>query len=677
MSLRTKLLVLSIVLALIPLGIAGKTMIRITRDELKSVTNDNLISVAKQVTEEIENFYAYTWMTPLQLIKKVVENKELGAKEKFSLLTKEMQSTADFVAIQISIEGESSPFLLTQDKFSDQLRNASLDPAQILELRPDRITLLRKQKTLFVGDLNYLTPLNTWLLTVILLLDENAFSRPATLSARINLGRLLNRIKNNSFTRIGSITLIDSEGRILLGQGNSDTVPPYKLLETVKNLLSSGIRTMGTELSILPSGERRLGAYAFPNGPGLGVIVEMNESHAYLGLTKMVRNFVTWLIFGFFIAIIGGIVVSISLTRPLRKLTQAVRKLSEGNFSAFSDIQIRSRDEVGTLARAFIEMNNNLEKLYKHQEEYNKTLEQRVGERTKELNETLERAEQANEKIMESIRYAKMIQISLLGNLDRMKACLPDSFFIWKPRDIVGGDIIFTESFEDSFIVAVIDCTGHGVPGAFMTMIASSGLKRIISDERCHKPGDILKRLNFIVKTSLQQDTDYALSDDGLDAAICFVQLSVTNEQLTKKAQQNADECLRITDRCSLMAEQCSLTFAGARLPLLYIHKREINFIKGDRQSIGYKRSDLNFSYTNHTVHIEKGMSFYMYSDGFTDQKGGTKDRRFGSGRFKELIRENAHLPFEIQKDALLDVFENYRGENERQDDVTVVGFGF
>ncbi len=210
-----------------------------------------------------------------------------------------------------------------------------------------------------------------------------------------------------------------------------------------------------------------------------------------------------------------------------------------------------------------------------------------------------------------------------------------------------------------------------------MTMIAFSGLKKIISDERCHNPGDILKRLNFIVKTSLQQDTEYALSDDGLDAAICFVQLSVNNEQVSEKEQQNTDHCSLITDRCSLMAEQRSLTFAGARLPLLYIHNGEINFIKGDRQSIGYKRSDLDFNYTNHTVNIEKGMSFYMYSDGFTDQKGGKKVRRFGSGCFKNVIMANAHLPFEIQKGELLDVFERYRGENERQDDVTVVGFGF
>ena len=257
-------------------------------------------------------------------------------------------------------------------------------------------------------------------------------------------------------------------------------------------------------------------------------------------------------------------------------------------------------------------------------------------------------AEDANKKIMESIRYAKMIQASLLPNLDNIRLHLPDSFFIWMPRDIVGGDIIFADSVDEGFIIAVIDCTGHGVPGAFMTMIASSSLRRIIKDEGCHDPGEILKRLNFIVKTSLHQDTEYALSNDGLDAAICFVK--------PKKA---------------------GLVFAGARLPLIYIRDNEVNVIKGDRQSIGYKRSDLNFEFTNQEVRIEKRMSFYMASDGFVDQLGGENRRRFGSRRFRELLRENAHSPFEEQRDMMLQTFNEHKGKNETQDDVTMVGFGF
>ncbi|QTA80054.1 Two component system response regulator, PPM-type phosphatase domain-containing protein [Desulfonema limicola] len=257
-------------------------------------------------------------------------------------------------------------------------------------------------------------------------------------------------------------------------------------------------------------------------------------------------------------------------------------------------------------------------------------------------------SEEANRKIMDSIQYATIIQKSMLPNLDEIRYYLPDSFFLWQPRDIVGGDIFHAEYLDDGIVIAVIDCTGHGVPGAFMTMIASSAMRRITRTEKCHDPAEILKWLNFIIKTSLQQDTEYALSDDGLDAAICFA-----------KPQEKI------------------ITFAGAHLPLYYVYKNEINVIKGDRQSIGYKRSDLNFNYTNHSIKLEKNMCFYLASDGFADQLGGERELRFGTGRFRKLLLTTALNPFDRQKDMLLQAFYEYKGNHENVDDVTIAGFGF
>lgn len=304
--------------------------------------------------------------------------------------------------------------------------------------------------------------------------------------------------------------------------------------------------------------------------------------------------------------------------------------------------------------------------------------QQQLKMKNTRLNQTLKEVEEINEKIMASIRYAKVIQTSLLPNLDGSNIYLPDSFVIWMPKDVVGGDIFFKDLFTDpdscsGFIFAVIDCTGHGVPGAFMTMIASSGLRRIIKDEGCRDPAKILKQLNFIVKTSLQQDREDTLSDDGLDAAICFVELPADGDPAKVKQRLAEGDCQLISN-CSL-----NLTFAGARLPLYYAHGDEINVIKGDRQSIGYKRSDLNFDYTNHTISVEKGMSFYLFSDGFVDQLGGEKKRkrRFGTRRFRNLLKENNRKPFAEQREILLQAFNEHKGDHERQDDVTVLGFGF
>jgi ligand-binding sensor domain-containing protein/serine phosphatase RsbU (regulator of sigma subunit) len=315
-------------------------------------------------------------------------------------------------------------------------------------------------------------------------------------------------------------------------------------------------------------------------------------------------------------------------------------------------------------------------------------LEQKVKERTHDLNIALEEVRTANEQITDSLNYARLIQRSLLPNPDEVKAAIPNSFFIWMPRDIVGGDIFFFDVFADGFVIAVIDCTGHGVPGAFMTMIAFSGLKRIISDEKCHNPGEILKRLNIIVKTSLQQDTDRSLTDDGLDAGICLVrsQDAGGRSQGTGRRGQVSGDRGQEQEKSSLMTtyeETCfRLIFAGARLPLFYTLNDEIKVIKGDRQSIGYKRSDLDFEFKNHPIDVQKGMRFYMATDGFIDQIGtgdpeGSDPRRFGKKRFTELLRKNSRLPFEQQQEILLRTFDSFKGERERQDDMTVVGFGF
>ena len=259
-----------------------------------------------------------------------------------------------------------------------------------------------------------------------------------------------------------------------------------------------------------------------------------------------------------------------------------------------------------------------------------------------------EKAETVNKVITDSIQYAKIIQTSLLPNLADVKTHLPNSFLLWLPRDIVGGDIIYMDSFDEGFLLAVIDCTGHGVPGAFMTMVASTSLRRITRDEKCYEPAEILKRLNVMVKTSLQQDRESASSDDGLDAAICWIK----NEENT-------------------------LDFAGARLPLYYINGGEVSIIKGDKQSLGYKSSNLAFEFSTHKVDIEAGMSFYLSTDGFIDQLGGEKGFSFGKKRFLALLQENQHLSFEEQSKKIMQAFNEYKGDNDRLDDVTVVGFGF
>ncbi|HLN24154.1 MAG TPA: SpoIIE family protein phosphatase [Patescibacteria group bacterium] len=293
-----------------------------------------------------------------------------------------------------------------------------------------------------------------------------------------------------------------------------------------------------------------------------------------------------------------------------------------------------------------------------------RTLEQRVIDRTNELARQKDGVERAlaqlnaahaelnkvNRHINESIRYASRIQTSLLPDNSSLDGMLHDIAVGWSPRDVVGGDFYWIGRFGDRCIISVMDCTGHGVPGAFMTAIVASVLDRILH-EHCHDdPAMILQLLNRLVKASLRQEQhehagDIA-SDDGLDAAICLID----NQRGT-------------------------LTYAGANIPLLYAVDNHIHEVKGDRHSLGYRTSRADFAFTNHVVPMTAGMAFYLATDGVTDQVGGPHRRLFGRRRLSAALRDGLELSMHEQMQRIFLILSDYRGEESRRDDMTFIGF--
>lgn len=257
-----------------------------------------------------------------------------------------------------------------------------------------------------------------------------------------------------------------------------------------------------------------------------------------------------------------------------------------------------------------------------------------------------EELESHNERMIESIRYAEMIQRSLLPGLDRLKAVSPDSMFIWMPKDIVGGDIFYTYSSPERSIIALMDCTGHGVPGAFLTMIAYSEIRKIVLDDSFFSPSDILQRLNKAVKNVLHKSTDRSETDDGLDAAVCQI------DHINRK-----------------------VVYAGARLPLFYVKNQMLHRKNGDKQSIGYKDSDDHYLFTDHTIDVKDRCWFYLKTDGFTDQLGGVKNLRFGTKRFTAMIMDHYDKPYGEQRKLFLKTLLDYEEGNAQIDDITLIGF--
>lgn len=344
---------------------------------------------------------------------------------------------------------------------------------------------------------------------------------------------------------------------------------------------------------------------------------------------------------------------------PLKKLESAAAAIANGRLETVVE-KLRD-DEVGRLAVSFDHMRRSvralvaqLQEVNLHLEEHNRLLEHRVAERTcelqennKKLEETLLRVNEANTKIFESLQYAKKIQFSLFPDEEQIKQYLPNYFIVWEPRDIVSGDFFFIHPFEEGLFIALIDCTGHGVPGALMTMVAISSLRTVLLDEQCFMdPAHVLKRMNFLVRSFLKQDTNEGHSDDGLDAAVCFL------------------------DRRNKY-----LLFAGARMPLFYTCDLHVRQVKGECQSLGYRNSDISYTFSNHRIPFETGAVFYLTSDGFFDQLGGEKRLPFGYKRFQRLVDHYAGQSMERQRDEFMKAFFHHCGSEDIQDDVTVVAF--
>jgi len=250
--------------------------------------------------------------------------------------------------------------------------------------------------------------------------------------------------------------------------------------------------------------------------------------------------------------------------------------------------------------------------------------------------------ESKNRLITSSIEYAQTIQQALLPDDDRLDQLLPEHFILYHPKDIVSGDFYWVRQADGSVLVAAVDCTGHGVPGAFMSILGLSFLNEVTRSKYCC-PANILDQVRKKVKHALKQTGEFAEQRDGMDMAL--VQLGNDHR---------------------------SLKYAGAYNPLYLVREGVLTEYKGDRQPVAIHYREKPF--TNHTVDLLPGDSFYIFSDGFADQIGGEHDRKLMSGTFKEWLREIAGEPMQKQKMILEERIRTWQGDNEQTDDILVIG---
>jgi serine phosphatase RsbU (regulator of sigma subunit) len=278
-------------------------------------------------------------------------------------------------------------------------------------------------------------------------------------------------------------------------------------------------------------------------------------------------------------------------------------------------------------------------------EQEKRILEGKVLERTEEINRQNVELAIKNKDITDSIVYARRIQEAILPPMDEIYAAMPQSFVLYMPKDIVSGDFYWFSHVEGKAIIAAADCTGHGVPGAFMSMIGHSLLNEIVNEKGIYSPDQILNKLREGIIDSLKQRGAEGESKDGMDIALCTIDVAKQEMQ-----------------------------FAGANNPLYILRNGEILETKGDKQPIGiYMGQESPF--TNHTFKLDQEDRVYIFSDGYADQFGGERGKKFMYKRFKELVMKIYEKDMQKQRDKLEYTIEQWRGDLEQLDDILVIGF--
>ena len=248
-----------------------------------------------------------------------------------------------------------------------------------------------------------------------------------------------------------------------------------------------------------------------------------------------------------------------------------------------------------------------------------------------------------NKDILDSITYAKRLQDAILPALSTVKQQLPESFVFYKPKDIVAGDFYWMQQSGNSTLIAACDCTGHGVPGAMVSVVCSNALNRAVKEFNITDPGKILDKTRELVIDTFQKSGSEV--KDGMDISLCSILPS---------------------------SGGAKILWAGANSPLWYLQKGEVNEIVADKQPIGVQDGHKDF--TTHTLTLDKGDVLYMFTDGYIDQFGGPKGKKYKSKLFREFIKSITSKNMEEQKNMLNRTFEDWKGNYEQTDDVCVIG---
>jgi len=281
----------------------------------------------------------------------------------------------------------------------------------------------------------------------------------------------------------------------------------------------------------------------------------------------------------------------------------------------------------------------------KAQKKIQEYLEKELEARTRVVMKQKGEIELQNIEITDSINYAKRIQTSILPDINRLKESFKDAFILFHPRDIVSGDFYWFDKLEDDkFILVCADSTGHGVPGAFMSIIGSTLLQDIVTRKRISKPSEILNLLDKQIFSTLNQNVELGVSNDGMDMVICEFNIKTRH-----------------------------IRFASAMRPIIIVLDGEPYYVKGNRSSVGGE-SVMEKYFDDQEYYLKEGDTIYLFSDGLPDQFGGTDGKKMKIARLKRLVEQVSKLPMNEQKEIISKFYFDWKGTYDQVDDVLLMG---
>ena len=372
-------------------------------------------------------------------------------------------------------------------------------------------------------------------------------------------------------------------------------------------------------------------------GMNWAILSEIDEDEAFAEIVALKKKMIVAFFVLLLIVIVTSSFMSMQLTRPIKELSLEAEELGNGNL----DVEIKTgrKDEIGILADNFKKMQGSITKLIMDLRHINHTLEDKVIERTAEVVEQKNIIEEKQKEIIDSILYAKRIQNAILAHDTYLAKHLPEHFVLFRPKDHISGDFYWATKKDGRFWLAVCDSTGHGVPGAFMSLLNIAFLNEAITEKNMTAPHDVLNH----ARKRLIQNMSKEGNKDGMDGILVCID-----------------------------PEEKTYSYAAAHNSPLIIKNGEFVEYHADKMPIGEGIRDESF--TSHKFDVKPGDMIYLYTDGYADQFGGPKGKKFKYKQLNDLLMEMHQKPLNEQKEKLAEAFVAWKGELEQIDDVCVFG---